>query len=210
MIALLFFKPELLLLNNSKMLQHGKSSPRRRLSGSRPHPSLVNLNIGGQDFTTTIDTILSHPPSFLSALVTTKLPTTLDSRGNIFVDRDGSRFRVLLNYLRCGTIHFVNGAVPTATGSILLEEVLEEARFFGLDNLVRLIEGELNRIELENSLESMFRREKLLKSCANSPVKDTAVTSLDVIPHEKLDRSSISENDNGTGSPYRIDFDMEF
>lgn len=91
------------------------------------------------------------------------------------MDRDGHRFRVLLNYLRSGTVHVIDGKVPSVNGAVSLEEVLEEARFFGLDNLVAALEEEMNRMQLEESLERM--KEDFKKDVTTS---DTPLIHVDI------------------------------
>lgn len=128
-------------------------------------PELIHLNVGGEHFTTTRETLCaSHArSSMLSRLIASGIPTQRDQDGNIFLDRDGYRFRIVLNYLRCGTIHVVGDHVPcpgVRGGFVLLEEVLEEARFYGLDGLVELIENQIRLLDLETFLEEMLQQRR--------------------------------------------------
>ncbi len=58
-----------------------------------------------------------------------------DPEGRYFMDRDGTHFRHILNYLRDGTFNF-----PTA----VQQELLAEARFFQLRELIQYLEGKGN------------------------------------------------------------------
>jgi hypothetical protein len=58
-----------------------------------------------------------------------------DADGRYFIDRDGTHFRYILNYLRDGT-----STCPAA----LRDEVLAEARFYQLQELITALEGKAN------------------------------------------------------------------
>lgn len=79
---------------------------------------------GGKIFETSTDTILKDQNSYFSALL---VQNQLKSGNPFFVDRDGSRFKHVLNYLRNGTVH--TSDVPT------LEAIAEEAVYFQLQPL---------------------------------------------------------------------------
>lgn len=58
----------------------------------------------------------------------------VDGNGHHFIDRDGTRFRHVLNYLRSGEVH-----IDVAKDMSLAKEILEEAQFFNLDALADTI-----------------------------------------------------------------------
>ena len=92
----------------------------------------ISLNIGGHLYSTARSTIDGNVDSrsFLARLVS-------DRRARYFVDRDGTHFRYILNYLREKTL-----ALPKDfTG---LQELLVEARFYQIDQLINDIENRLN------------------------------------------------------------------
>ncbi|KTG42923.1 hypothetical protein cypCar_00000496, partial [Cyprinus carpio] len=62
------------------------------------HP--VTLNVGGHLYTTSISTLQRYPDSMLGAMFRGDFPTTRDAQGNYFIDRDGTLFRYILNFLR--------------------------------------------------------------------------------------------------------------
>jgi len=86
--------------------------------------SLVGVNVGGQVFATTLETLTKERGSMLEILFSGQYDVDRDTAGNVFIDRDGQRFRHVLNYLRSGTIHL--GSDPSA-----LREILEEAEYYG-------------------------------------------------------------------------------
>ncbi|CDF36045.1 unnamed protein product [Chondrus crispus] len=124
-----------------------------------PSDDIIELNVGGVPFHTSTSTLCNSRSqgSMLCALACTDLPSFRDRHGRIFIDRDGARFRVVLNFLRNGTVHVVNGLVPCPEtgGSVALTALLEEAMFFALAGLERAVREHLDRIELEESLEMM-------------------------------------------------------
>lgn len=69
----------------------------------------VSLNVGGEIYTTTLDTLTRCRDSMLGAMFTGQIPTLRDRRGNIFIDRDGKVFRYILNYLRSSSLDLPDG-----------------------------------------------------------------------------------------------------
>lgn len=61
---------------------------------------VVQLNVGGHLYTTSLSTLRKYPDSKLAELFSgqAKLPT--DGEGRFFIDHDGSRFRSILEFLR--------------------------------------------------------------------------------------------------------------
>jgi len=68
----------------------------------------------------------------LARLVAGDLPSAADSRGRLFVDRDATHFRLVLNYLRDGEC-----SLPATEAA--LSELLAEAEFYSLDGLRELV-----------------------------------------------------------------------
>ena len=95
----------------------------------RDFPSIVKLNIGGQHFTTSLQTLKKDPNSMLAAMFSGRheLETTED--GSYFIDRDGTHFRFILNYLR-------NGELILPEGATFLKELETEAKFYQLQGIL--------------------------------------------------------------------------
>jgi len=100
--------------------------------GKFPSASCVKLNVGGYRFQTSIRTLTSTT-SRLAAFF--RQPDWRDSckSGEVLIDRDGSLFRLILNFLRDGNI-----VVPELEKERHL--LLLEAAYYGLDDLVELLQ----------------------------------------------------------------------
>ena len=62
--------------------------------------STVKLDVGGQHFTTTVQTLTKDPNSMLAAMFSGKFEMKPSEDGSFFIDRDGTHFRFILNFLR--------------------------------------------------------------------------------------------------------------
>ena len=80
----------------------------------------VTLNVGGQVFNTSLTTMNKDPNSLLAKIA---LHDFADGLRSAFIDRDGTWFRHILNYLRDG------GCILPA-GEQEQRELLKEAEFF--------------------------------------------------------------------------------
>ena len=92
--------------------------------------STVKLNVGGQHFTTSVQTLKKDPNSMLAAMFSGKFemkPSEVD--GSFFIDRDGTYFRFILNYLR-------NGELILPEGATFLKELEAEAKFYQLQGIL--------------------------------------------------------------------------
>jgi hypothetical protein len=100
--------------------------------------SIVNLNVGGVLYTTTRDTLLKHE-SFFSGLLSNNFSSTID---NIFIDRSGELFKYVLEFLR-------NNTLPkrALADKALLEELLQEAEFYCIEQLIAEIKSKLEPTE---------------------------------------------------------------
>jgi len=72
-------------------------SPKKPLDS---FPRTINLSVGGSHYTTSLDTLLSDPESMLAAMFSGLHGAKPDENGRYFIDRDGTHFRYILNYLR--------------------------------------------------------------------------------------------------------------
>ncbi|KTF78594.1 hypothetical protein cypCar_00040180 [Cyprinus carpio] len=110
----------------------GKTSD--EISGSQT--DWLTLNIGGRLFTTTRSTLVSkEPDSMLAHMFREKdvWGNKQDERGAYLIDRSPEYFEPILNYLRHGQIIVNEG--------INLFGVLEEARFFGIEQMAEQLEN---------------------------------------------------------------------
>ena len=67
-----------------------------------PHQSadIIHLNVGGQRFSTSRQTLIWIPDSFFTAMLNGLISTNRDEQGYIFIDRDPKLFSIILQYLR--------------------------------------------------------------------------------------------------------------
>ena len=91
--------------------------------------SKVVLNVGGSLFTTSVITLSKYPDSMLATMFSGRHTLIPEADGTYFIDRDGTYFRYILNYLRYGD-DIVLEAKPS-----VLTEILAEARFYQLEGL---------------------------------------------------------------------------
>nr|XP_010343909.2 BTB/POZ domain-containing protein KCTD14 [Saimiri boliviensis boliviensis] len=96
----------------------------------RPTTStVVELNVGGEFYTTTLGTLRKFPGSKLAEMFSSSAKACTDAEGRFFIDRPGTYFRPILDYLRIGQ-------VPTQH----IPEVYREAQFYEIRPLVKLLE----------------------------------------------------------------------
>lgn len=111
-------------------------------SQNRIAESRVSLNIGGHIFTTSILTLTKIEDSFLAVMFSGRHNLQREADGSFFIDRDGTNFRFILNYLRDGESSV--DIIPDNTK--LLQELLSEAEFYKLPNLKGLLEKKLEMV----------------------------------------------------------------
>ncbi|XP_038617989.1 BTB/POZ domain-containing protein KCTD14 [Tachyglossus aculeatus] len=90
---------------------------------------VVELNVGGTLFTTTLATLRKYPGSRLAELASGPPGAQTDRKGRLFIDRPGAPFGPILEFLRSGRLP--SEAVP---------DVYREARYYALEPLVKLLE----------------------------------------------------------------------
>ena len=91
--------------------------------------STVELNVGGQHFTTSLQTLTKDPGSMLHAMFSGRFDTKPAEDGSYFIDRDGTHFRYILNYLRTGRLLLPDD-------ELVRDELLAEAEFYQIRGIV--------------------------------------------------------------------------
>ena len=94
--------------------------------------SRVKLDIGGNVYTTSVLTLTNDSDSMLAAMFSGRHLLKQEADGSYFIDRDGTHFRYILNFLRDGG--FKEGTLPTDRG--FLNELLTEAEYYQISGLV--------------------------------------------------------------------------
>ncbi|XP_014676298.1 PREDICTED: BTB/POZ domain-containing protein KCTD12-like [Priapulus caudatus] len=97
-------------------------------------PTIIELNVGGVFYTTSLKTICNDPDSLLCHMFTGKAKRPLrDGKGKYFIDRDGVLFRYVLDYIR-------NQRLVLPENFHEKERLRSEAESFKLDSMVASIE----------------------------------------------------------------------
>lgn len=91
----------------------------------------VELNVGGVMYTTSLDTLVKQPDSLLASLFkdSSKSRLVRDSKGKVFIDRDGVLFRYILDYLR-------NLKLVLPENFHERERLKQEAEYFKLTDMI--------------------------------------------------------------------------
>lgn len=90
---------------------------------------MLKLNVGGKVFDTSLETMKSDPGSMLYAMFSGRFDSKPAEDGCYFIDRDGTHFRLILNYLRSGQL-----VLPE--DKILRRELLTEAEFYQIKGII--------------------------------------------------------------------------
>lgn len=94
---------------------------------------MVRLCVGGAHFVCARSTLMRHADSFFAKLLNGALPSQRVEGGAFFIDRDGTHFRYILNYLRDGSVY-----LPPGDHQFRFE-LLQEANFYQLEPLRALL-----------------------------------------------------------------------
>ena len=127
----------------------------------------VRLNIGGQYFTTSVHTLTKDPGSMLNAMFSGRFETQPSEDGSFFIDRDGTYFRYILNYLRTGKLLLPNDELVR-----IWDELLAEAEYYQIQGIVDDLTSRANC-----RAEPKFHESVILNS-------DQAVTLVSWLPRE--------------------------
>lgn len=122
-----------LSIDNKKMAENLKSAKK------------IKVDVGGTIFTTSISTLTSVPDSKLAALFSGSNAIEQDADGTYFIDRNGSTFGYILDYLRDKRLPNI---APNHKAALFYEAI-----FYGLKDLVELIgnpieEGTTSQVDL--------------------------------------------------------------
>ena len=95
----------------------------------------IKLDIGGHVYTTSTLTLTRDTQSMLAAMFSGRHSVKKEEDGSYFIDRDGTHFRYILNYLRDGGFNddMLSGDSDTRT------ELLREAEYYQLRRLVAVL-----------------------------------------------------------------------
>lgn len=136
---------------------------------------IVSLNVGGTFYTTTRSTLRRFSGSMLHAMFSGAMPSTIDSDGRYFIDRDGRMFQYILNYLRSTKL-----SLPKDFDEF--DSLIAEVDFFQIDLLYEeIVELRLNLIRKSTALtEARFLEiiEVRTGSIATMPTNNSRVKTI--------------------------------
>uniref|UniRef100_A0A3P8PLX4 BTB domain-containing protein n=2 Tax=Pseudocrenilabrinae TaxID=318546 RepID=A0A3P8PLX4_ASTCA len=123
----------------------GHSSAERNVSAGVGASKWIRLNVGGTYFLTTRQTLCRDPKSFLYRLsqADPELDSDKDETGAYLIDRDPTYFGPVLNYLRHGKL--------VLNRDLAEEGVLEEAEFYNITSLIKLIKDKIRERDCKTS-----------------------------------------------------------
>lgn len=97
--------------------------------------SLVEINVGGCLFTTKIKTLLTEEQSYFTKSLNASTDTfdiCKDANGRLFIDRDGSLFKHVLDYLR-------NRYLVLPENFAEMRRLRSDAEFYELSGMLKLL-----------------------------------------------------------------------
>ena len=90
----------------------------------------IKLDVGGATFTTSMVTLCRFPETMIGAMFSGRHILNKNEDGVFFIDRDGTHFRHILNFLRNPDSYSVDLSVAHKV------ELKKEVAFYGLDELM--------------------------------------------------------------------------
>lgn len=92
----------------------------------------VKLNVGGRKYETTLSTLTRYPTSMLGTMFSGRegIDVPTDEDGCVFIDRDGTHFGAILNFLRGGEMEFPEHESAT-------RELMCEIKFYMLEDALQ-------------------------------------------------------------------------
>nr|KAG5709351.1 hypothetical protein BaRGS_029200 [Batillaria attramentaria] len=108
-----------------------KMAQQNKMTGSK-----VELNVGGVRFTTSISTLTKEEGSLLQTMFKGQHSIQPDADGSYFIDRDGTNFRHVLNFLRDGPASLQH--LP-GQDQRLLSELRVEAEYYQLHKMADIL-----------------------------------------------------------------------
>lgn len=150
--------------------------------------SVIYLDVGGKKFTTSLDTLCKDQTSMFAVMFSGRHLLTQNRDGSYFIDRDGSHFHHILNYLRGS----VSSPADLPENQLVLNALRREADYFQLRGLSEIIEE-----CFENSIERQDFSQDEITNMFSPITPDDMIIS----PNETSEHSSSSENNSSRDSP---------
>jgi hypothetical protein len=116
-------------------------------------PSLVIFNVGGQRYEVSNSLLAMHPDTMLARSASKEWKT--DESSEIFLERNGTRFQFVLDYLRDGKV-----SLPLIVSKA---SILDELIYYGVENINEAAIAESTPHGLHFSMSSTYMHEELTK-----------------------------------------------
>jgi vacuolar-type H+-ATPase subunit H len=88
----------------------------------------ILLNVGGHRFETSRQTLTSVPNTYLESMFSGRFQPSPDADGTYFIDRDGTHFSLVLNFLR----DLGSFKLSSAVTDLQRDQLMAEAMFYGV------------------------------------------------------------------------------
>lgn len=98
---------------------------------------IIELNVGGVHYSSTLATLTNEKSSLLCEMFSNPDSLTKDSKGRVFLDRDGVLFRYILDYLRDKELNLPEGFREKI-------RLRKEAEHYKLNGLLECMKSELD------------------------------------------------------------------
>eukprot|EP01060_Flectonema_neradi_P001147 TRINITY_DN1068_c0_g1_i1.p1 TRINITY_DN1068_c0_g1~~TRINITY_DN1068_c0_g1_i1.p1 ORF type:complete len:242 (+),score=35.03 TRINITY_DN1068_c0_g1_i1:56-781(+) len=92
---------------------------------------VIDLNVGGVFYTTTLATLLKHESSMIAQMFNEPFAVPQDASGRWFIDRNGKLFGYVLDYLRDGVLQGIS-----VDDGPLISQLASELAHYGLPNVL--------------------------------------------------------------------------
>lgn len=99
---------------------------KKKLAVIKSFEPKIKLDVGGNRFTTSLTTLRRFPDTMIGAMFSGRHAFNLDEEGYFFIDRDGTHFRYILNFLRSPETFELDLAGPA------LKELKSECDYYGV------------------------------------------------------------------------------
>ncbi|KAJ1389783.1 BTB/POZ protein [Ochromonadaceae sp. CCMP2298] len=101
------------------------------LAGVQQFEPIVKVNIGSVRFETSLTSLCRFPDSMIGCMFSGRHTLPQGEDGYFFIDRDGTHFRHILNFLRSPEGYKVSGLTDAEK-----EELRRECEYYGIDQLM--------------------------------------------------------------------------
>ena len=101
--------------------------------------TIIKLNVGGQRFITTSDTLAKYPNSYFHGLLSKKFGHQMVDKDYLFIDRNGKLFEYILEYLRSGYVEIPENKC---------NQISNELDFYSLPLKVTYIPPKYHNVEI--------------------------------------------------------------